>query len=80
VLRELLIGERVSQHELARRCGHDVSWVNRRLQLLQGLPDSVLAAVCAGQLSAWAASRIVVPLARANTEHAEHLLQALARQ
>src|SRR5215472_10993931 len=80
VLRELLIGQRVSQHELARRCGHDVSWVNRRLQLLQGLPDSVLAAVCAGQLSGWAASRIVVPLARANTEHAEHLLQALARQ
>ncbi len=57
-----------------------MSWVNRRLRLLQGLPDSVLAAVCAGQLSSWAASRILVPLARANTEHAERLLQALARQ
>lgn len=80
LLRDLLIGQRLSQQELARRCGHDVSWVNRRLQLLQGLPDSVLAAVCAGQLSSWAASRILVPLARANTEHAERLLQALARQ
>ena len=80
LLRELLLEQRLSQQELARRCGHDVSWVNRRLQLLQGLPDRVLAAVCAGQLSSWAASRILVPLARANTEHAERLLQALARQ
>ena len=80
LLREMLLGEGLSQHELARRCGHDVSWINRRLQLLQGLPDSVLAAVCAGQLSSWAASRVMVPLARANTEHAERLLQALARQ
>ena len=80
LLRELLIGQGVSQHELARRCGHDVSWVNRRLRLLQGLPDSVLAAGCAGQLSSWPASRILVPWARANTEHAERLLQALARQ
>jgi ParB family transcriptional regulator, chromosome partitioning protein len=80
LLREVLLGEGLSQHELARRCGHDVSWVNRRLQLLQGLPDSILAAVCAGQLSSWAASRIMVPLARANSEHAERLLQALTRQ
>lgn len=80
LLRELVIGPGISQHELARRCGHDVSWVNRRLQLLQGLPDSVLAAVCAGGLSSWAASRILVPLARANGEHAERLLQALAQQ
>jgi ParB family transcriptional regulator, chromosome partitioning protein len=47
---------------------------------LQELPDSVLAAVCAGQLSSWAASRILVPLARANTEHAERLLQGLIQQ
>src|SRR5262245_37216909 len=51
--------------ELAARTGHDVSWVNRRLQLLVGLPDSVMAAVRAGELSSWAASRIVIPLARA---------------
>jgi ParB-like chromosome segregation protein Spo0J len=80
LLRELCIGQGLSQHELAGRCGHDVSWVNRRLQLLQALPDSVLAAVCAGQLSSWAANRVLVPLARANIEHAERLLQALARQ
>src|SRR6516164_3409375 len=54
LLRELLVGQGLSQHELARRCGHDVSWVNRRLQLLRGLPDSVLTAVCTGQLSSCA--------------------------
>ena len=80
LLREVLTDQRLSQHELARRCGHDVSWVNRRLQLLQGLPDAVLAAVCAGQLSGWAANRVLAPLARANIEHAERLLHALQRQ
>jgi hypothetical protein len=54
-----------------------VSWVSRRLQLLSGLPDAALAAVRDGKLSSWAASRIVVPLARANTEHADRLLTAL---
>lgn len=80
LLRELVLREKLSQRELAARTGCDVSWVNRRLQLLVGLPDSVLAAVRAGDLSGWAASRIVVPLARANSEHAERLLQGLGRE
>jgi ParB family chromosome partitioning protein len=78
LLRELMQEQGLSQHELARRCGRDVSWVSRRLQLLAGLPDVALAAVRTGQLSAWAATRVVVPLARANTAHAEALLAALA--
>jgi ParB family chromosome partitioning protein len=55
-----------------------LSWVSRRLQLLSGLPDAALAAVRGGRLSSWAANRVVVPLARASAEHAEHLLAALA--
>jgi ParB family chromosome partitioning protein len=78
LLRELIQGQGLSQHELARRCGHDVSWVSRRLQLLSGLSDAALAAVRAGTLSTWAATRVVVPLARANSGHAEMLLAALA--
>jgi hypothetical protein len=38
---------------------------------LSGLPDAALAAVCTGRLSSWAASRVVAPLARANSEHAD---------
>jgi transcriptional regulator with XRE-family HTH domain len=78
LLRELMQGQGLSQHELARRCGRDVSWVSRRLQLLSGLSDAALAAVRAGKLSAWAATRVVVPLARASAEHADRLLAALA--
>ena len=78
LLRELVQGLGLSQHDVARRCGRDVSWVSRRLQLLSGLPDAALAAVRGGRLSSWAANRVVVPLARANAEHAERLLAALA--
>src|SRR6516165_2528120 len=45
LVRELVQGLGLSQHEVARRCGRDVSWVSRRLQLLSGLPDAVVVAV-----------------------------------
>ena len=77
LLRELMSVSPLSQHEVARRCGRDVSWVNRRLQLLTGLSDSVLDAVRQGDLSTWAAVRILGPLARANSAHAERMLAAL---
>jgi transcriptional regulator with XRE-family HTH domain len=77
LLRELVQGQGLSQHDVARRCGRDVSWVSRRLQLLSGVPDAALAAVRDGTLSSWSASRIVVPLARANAAHADRLLTAL---
>jgi ParB-like chromosome segregation protein Spo0J len=79
LLLRVLVGEHgLSQHEVARRSGRDVSWVSRRLQLLSGLPDTALAAVRSGHLSSWAANRVVTPLARANPEHAERLLAMLA--
>lgn len=77
LLRELIDGQGLSQHELARSSGRDVSWVCRRLQLLSALPDPILAAVREGVLSTWAATRVFAPLARANTEHADQLLCAL---
>jgi ParB-like chromosome segregation protein Spo0J len=78
LVREMVQGLGLSQHEVARRSGHDVSWVSRRLQLLAGLPDAILIAVIEGRLSSWAASRVVAPLARANSEHAERLVKALS--
>jgi ParB-like chromosome segregation protein Spo0J len=77
LLRELVHSQGLSQHEVARRTGRDVSWVSRRLQLVCALPDSVLAAVRNGSVSTWAATRVLAPLARANTEHAGQLLGAL---
>jgi ParB-like chromosome segregation protein Spo0J len=51
LLRELISGGQLSQHEVARRCGRDVSCVSRRLQLLGGLSDALLEAVRQGQVS-----------------------------
>jgi len=76
LLRELTEGLGLTQNELAQRCGRDASWVCRRLQLISGLPEKVLAAVREGTLSTWAATRVIAPLARANAAHAERLLQS----
>jgi len=78
LLRALVAEHGLSRHEVARRSGRDVSWVSRRLQLLSGLPDAALAAVRGGHLSSWVANRVIVPLARANSAHAERLLAMLA--
>jgi len=77
LLRELVHGQGLSQHEVARHSGRDVSWVSRRLQLLCGLPETLLAAVQRGTVSTWAATRVLAPLARANAGHAAQLLGAL---
>jgi ParB family transcriptional regulator, chromosome partitioning protein len=78
LLRELTQGLGLSQLEVARRCGRDESWVNRRLKLLSALPEAALAAVRDGHLSSWAAVRVIAPLARARIEHGEQLLRALS--
>jgi ParB family transcriptional regulator, chromosome partitioning protein len=78
LLRQLTQGQGLSQHEVARRCGRDHSWVTRRLQLLSALPDAALAAVRNGQLSSWAAIRVIAPLARATSVHADQLVSALS--
>lgn len=80
MLRALVTDYGLSQHELARRTGRDVSWVNRRLKLLSMLSETLLEAICHGTVSTWAAARILAPLARANETHATELLKALSKQ
>lgn len=77
LLQELVHGQGLSEREVARRSGRDVSWVSRRLELIRGLPDSLLAAVRQGRLAIWAATRVLAPLARANSAQATQLLAAL---
>jgi ParB family chromosome partitioning protein len=64
--------------ELARRFERSKSWVSRRLALIQALPEAVQAQVRAGALSAHAAMKYLVPLARANSEAAGQLAAAIA--
>ena len=79
LLRELIQGQQLSQREAARQCGRDVSWVNRRLQLLGEVSEAVLQAVRSQEISTWSAVRVLAPLARANTEHAQRLLSILGQ-
>ncbi len=71
------LSRRHSLREIATALDRDVSWVSRRLSLFEVLPDDLLQAVRQGKISLWAASRILVPLARANTAHARLLLAHL---
>ena len=80
LIRELIERFDRSQREIARDSARDVSWVSRRLALIDSLPEAVIEAVRQGTLSSWVASRVMVPLARANNTHAETLLQALQRK
>lgn len=77
LLRELIDAQGLTQREAARQCARDASWVQRRLMLLGALPEAVLQAVRNAQVSSWAATRIFVPLARANSDHARGLLASL---
>jgi ParB/RepB/Spo0J family partition protein len=78
-----LIEELARRHPLqaiAAQLGRDVSWVSRRLSLIKALPEDLLDQVRAGRMSLWAASRILVPLARANAEHARTLIGKLEQE
>jgi ParB family transcriptional regulator, chromosome partitioning protein len=66
--------EGMSQRALAECVGKDPSWVNRRLALLSALSEPLQEAVREGAVSTWAANRVFVPLARANSADAERLL------
>ena len=74
------LAARHSLREIARRIGRDVSWVSRRLSLFKDLPEDLLQSVCQGKVSLWAATRVLAPLARANSDHATTLLAGLEQQ
>jgi ParB family chromosome partitioning protein len=67
----------MSLGELAILLGRSRSWVSRRLGLVNSLPKSAQAAVLHGRVSAQAAQRYLLPLARANTAQCETLIAKL---
>jgi ParB family transcriptional regulator, chromosome partitioning protein len=69
-----------SLSHIATRIGRDKSFVKRRLDLVESLPEKFLKAVIAGSLSTWAASRVMAPLARANLEDAQKLFAHLEKE
>ena len=79
LLRELKVTHRLSQNQIASRMGRHPSWVTRRLCLIEQLPPQAAQAVRAGLISSWSASRVLVPLARANAQHAKALVDAIGK-
>lgn len=77
LLRELQGRFSISQEDLARRFDRSVSWVSRRLALVNELPEEVQSRVRAGRLVAHAAMKYLVPLARANRTACVTLVTAL---
>jgi ParB/RepB/Spo0J family partition protein len=67
-----------SLSEIGRRIGRDKSYVKRRMDLLESLPEDILSQVLTGVISTWAASRVLMPLARANGSDATRLAAHLA--
>jgi ParB family chromosome partitioning protein len=66
-----------SLSEIGSRIGRDKSYVKRRIDLLESLPEEILSRVIAGVISTWAASRVLIPLARANSSDATRLASHL---
>jgi ParB-like chromosome segregation protein Spo0J len=80
VIRELKNRHNLSQIKIAHLLGYEQSWVSRRLTLLEALSDEILELVQKGRISAWSATRVLVPMARAIPEHAEKLTETLLRE
>lgn len=70
----------MSLGELAILLGRSRSWVSRRLGLVQALPRSAQKSVRENRMSAQAAQRYLLPLARANMAQCETLVARLGRE
>ncbi len=78
LLKELIGRFSMKQTEIALLLGRSDSFVSRRLALVVQLPETIQKAIRDGRIGAHAAQRSLVPLARANRDHAERLVANLA--
>ena len=79
LLRELHDQYHLSQSRIASMVGHKQSWVSGRLALYNGLSEDLLELIRKGAISTWAATRVIVPIARAIPEHAKTLSENLSK-
>jgi len=77
LLRELQEQFGLGIHELARRFDRSPSWISRRLAMVRELPGWIQEQVRAGALVPHATMKYLVPLARANRQACERLVEAL---
>lgn len=65
--------------ELGRRFDRDVSWVRRRLALVEILPSGIQQMVREGRIAAHIAMKVLVPVARARVEDCQRMAEVFAR-
>jgi ParB family chromosome partitioning protein len=70
---------RYSLDELARRFDRSISWVSRRLALVELLPEAVQRHVREGNITAQIAMKYLVPVARVSAEDCEHMAAAFVK-
>jgi ParB family transcriptional regulator, chromosome partitioning protein len=68
-----------SLDEIARRFDRSLSWVSRRLALVEILPGTVQQEVRAGEISPQVAMKCLVPMARSSLEDCQQMADVLAR-
>ena len=68
-----------SLEELARRFDRSVSWVSRRLALVELLPETIQQQVREGAIAAQLAMKYLVPVARVNVKDCERMAAAFAQ-
>jgi ParB family transcriptional regulator, chromosome partitioning protein len=67
------------QEELARRFDRSLSWVSRRLALVDLLPEAIQEQVREGQLSAHVAMKFLVPVARVSLDDCQRMAAVFAQ-
>jgi ParB family chromosome partitioning protein len=65
--------------ELARRFDRSVSWVSRRLALVELLPEAIQQQVREGKISAHVAMKYLIPAARINLEDCQRMATVFAQ-
>jgi len=65
--------------ELARRFDRSVSWVSRRLKMVELLPDTIQQQVREGRIAAHLAMKFLVPVARVRLQDCEPMAAAFAK-
>src|SRR5450631_767544 len=68
-----------SLDQLARRFDRSVSWVSRRLALVELLPEAIQRQVREGQIAAQVAMKFLVPIARVDAEQCERMAAAFVK-
>jgi len=70
----------LGQDELARRFDRSISWISRRMALVELLPEGIQQQVREGRISAHVAMKFLVPIARVSLEDCQRMAEAFAQQ